>query len=72
MREALMVRLGRVRKDLESLGFGFAVVGGIAVGIRTHPRFTKGVDLAVAVDDDTRAEELIRSLCQRGYVTSST
>ena len=67
MREALMVRLGRVGNDLESLGFGFAVVGGIAVGIRTHPRFTKDVDLAVAVDDDARAEELIRRLCQRGY-----
>lgn len=45
----------------------FALVGGLAVGAWTDPRFTQDVDFAVGVRDDTEAEGLIRQCHQRGY-----
>jgi predicted nucleotidyltransferase len=57
----------RIVADLAALGVRFALVGGFAVSVRTEPRFTQDVDLAVAVDDDAAAEALIRSLLGRGY-----
>jgi len=65
--DALLARLRRVGDDLEDLGLAFALVGGIAVGLRTQPRFTKDVDLAIAVQDDTQAESLVHALHGRGY-----
>jgi hypothetical protein len=59
--------LRRVLGDLSALGSKCAVVGGIAVGAHTIPRFTRDVDLAVAVADDRSAEALVASLMQRGY-----
>ena len=35
---------------------GIAVVGGIAVSVRTEPRFTRDIDFAVAVESDADAE----------------
>lgn len=43
-------------------GVGFAVVGGLAVSVRTEPRFTRDVDLAVAVTDDQEAETVVAAL----------
>jgi hypothetical protein len=40
----------------------FALVGGLAVSARSEPRFTRDVDLAVAVADDADAEALFRDL----------
>ena len=56
-----------VSGDLRRLGAGFALVGGFAVSIRTEPRFTQDVDLAVAVEDDAAAEHVVRSLLGEGY-----
>ena len=53
--------------DLDSLGFGWALIGGLAVSARSQPRFTADVDLAVAVSDDDDAEGLIRELRRRGW-----
>jgi predicted nucleotidyltransferase len=39
-----------------------ALVGGLAVSVRTEPRFTRDVDLAVAVASDAEAEALVASL----------
>lgn len=44
-----------------------ALVGGLAVSVRTQPRFTRDADLAVAVTSDTEAEALIRELRTRNY-----
>ncbi|HVS66741.1 MAG TPA: nucleotidyl transferase AbiEii/AbiGii toxin family protein [Thermoanaerobaculia bacterium] len=44
------------------------MVGGLAVSARAEPRFTRDVDLAVAVDDDAHAERLVRSLQSAGYL----
>ncbi|MBY0493580.1 MAG: nucleotidyl transferase AbiEii/AbiGii toxin family protein [Cyanobacteria bacterium] len=45
----------------------FALVGGLAVSIRCEPRFTRDIDLAVAVDDDAVAEGLIADLIARAF-----
>jgi predicted nucleotidyltransferase len=43
------------------------LIGGFAVSARAQPRFTSDVDIAVAVDDDRGAEELVRSLLGDDY-----
>jgi hypothetical protein len=45
----------------------FALVGGLAVSVRTEPRFTRDADLAVAVTTDAEAESVIHHLRARGY-----
>jgi hypothetical protein len=45
----------------------FALVGGLAVSVRTEPRFTRDADLAVAVTTDAEAESVIHNLRARGY-----
>lgn len=44
-----------------------ALVGGLAVSVRAEPRFTRDVDVAVAVVDDADAELLTRDLAAAGY-----
>jgi hypothetical protein len=39
----------------------FALVGGLAVSVRAEVRFTRDVDLAVAVENDAEAESLVYS-----------
>ena len=46
---------------------GFAVVGGIAVSVRGEVRFTRDVDVAVAVADDGALERLVRGLSAKGF-----
>ena len=59
--------LRRIVADLVEAEARFAVVGGLAAGSRTEPRFTRDVDLAVAVEDDEAAERLVRGLLAKGY-----
>jgi hypothetical protein len=42
-------------------------VGGLAVSVRTEPRFTRDVDLAVRVAADSDAEALISALLAQGW-----
>ena len=51
----------------EGRGLGWALVGGFAVSVRTEPRFTRDVDLVVAVDDDRQAESFVQDLLARGH-----
>ncbi len=53
--------------DLRELGSRFALVGGLAVSVRAEVRFTRDVDLAVVVADDSQAEALVFELKNRGY-----
>jgi hypothetical protein len=48
-------------------GRAHALVGGLALAARGEPRFTRDVDLAVGVTDDTDAEALVFELRQAGY-----
>jgi hypothetical protein len=45
----------------------FAIIGGVAVSIRTIERFTKDLDIAIAVHSDKEAEEIVLSLSRVGY-----
>ena len=45
----------------------WALVGGLAISTRCEPRFTRDIDLAVAVEDDSAAEDLVFRFSQRGY-----
>lgn len=59
--------LRRIAAFGKSQAIDWALVGGIAVSVRTEPRFTRDVDLAVTVADDARAEAVVRSLSDDGY-----
>jgi hypothetical protein len=52
---------------LDRLGRAWAVIGGLAVSARAEPRFTRDIDLALAVADDADAEALVRALGASGY-----
>jgi len=59
--------LGQAARTLDALGAGWALVGGLAVSVRTEPRFTRDIDIAVSVADDAEAEALVRDHRTRGY-----
>lgn len=65
------VILQQATADLDAMGARWAIVGGLAVSLRAEPRFTKDVDLAVAVTDDREAEDLVNRLQVRGYALAS-
>ena len=50
----------------------WALVGGLAVSVRTEPRFTRDLDLAVGVADDRAAEALIQRLHAAGFRVLAT
>lgn len=62
--EQALVQLGR---DIEQLGFSWALIGGLAVSAIAEPRTTKDVDVVVAVTGDSEAEAFVRQLQNRGY-----
>jgi predicted nucleotidyltransferase len=63
--------LRQAAADLDAIGARWAVIGGLAVAFRAEPRFTKDVDLAVAVTDDAEAERIVNRLQVRGYALAS-
>lgn len=66
---SLFDSLARTLNDLERAYASYAIVGGLAVGIRTEPRFTRDADVAVSVGDDAEAETLVLGLVSQGYKT---
>jgi len=50
----------------------WALIGGLAVSVRTEPRFTRDLDVAVAVADDYAAETLVLSLQTAGFRALAT
>lgn len=65
----LEVALTTLLHEFSRHGTAAALVGGLAVSARTEPRFTRDVDLAVAVADDAEAEAVVRFLVGRGCAT---
>ena len=63
----LEAALRGIASELDRRGRAFAVVGGLAVSVRAEPRFTRDVDLALAVANDADAEALVRNLVASGY-----
>ena len=64
--------LGQIAAFLNEQHQPWALVGGLAVSVRTEPRFTRDVDLAVAVADDLAAETLIHRLHGVGFRVLAT
>lgn len=59
--------LRRAVADLTALKVRWALIGGLAISVRSAPRFTKDLDFAVAVADDPEAEDVVLRLRGRGY-----
>ena len=59
--------LARAVGVLDQLGRAFALVGGLAVSAHGLVRFTRDVDLAVAVVDDVDAEQVVGRFREAGY-----
>lgn len=64
--------LGRISTLLSDQHQPWALVGGLAVSVRTEPRFTRDLDLAVAVSDDHAAEALLHQLQRAGFLVLAT
>jgi len=56
-----------IAAQLRRLKKRFALVGGLAVSLRAEVRFTRDVDVAVAVSNDAELESLVRELRLVGY-----
>lgn len=59
--------LRRAVADLDALKVPWALIGGLAVSVRSVPRFTKDLDFAIAVANDSEAEDVVHQLRGRGY-----
>ena len=69
---SLETLLRRMATVFHERGQPWALVGGLAVSVRTEPRFTRDLDLAVAVADDDAAEALVHNLHGVGFQTLAT
>jgi predicted nucleotidyltransferase len=63
----LEAALHAIGTELNQRGMSWALVGGLAVSARAEPRFTRDIDLALAVADDADADALVHALVARGY-----
>jgi predicted nucleotidyltransferase len=69
---ALLEALRAAGGLLDASGRRWALVGGLGVSARAEPRFTRDVDLAVAVSDDRDAEQLVRRFAATGHRAVTT
>ncbi|TXD34510.1 nucleotidyl transferase AbiEii/AbiGii toxin family protein [Lujinxingia vulgaris] len=67
----LFESLSIVRDTFEDMGTAWALVGGLAVSCYVDPRFTRDIDVAVAVKNDADAESFLHAWQSRGYVLSA-
>jgi hypothetical protein len=63
----LLSVLRRIAEALDGRQQPWALVGGLAVSVRSEPRFTRDIDVAAAVSDDVAAEALVASLLASGF-----
>ncbi len=70
--EELLSTLTKLIEDLRLARKDCALVGGIAVSVRSEVRFTRDVDVAVLVQNDADAERLVSGLSNAGYVAIAT
>lgn len=68
---SLEAALVEINARLNGLHVPFALVGGLAVSVRTEPRFTRDADLAVALGTNREAEALIHSLRAHGFLITA-
>jgi predicted nucleotidyltransferase len=68
----LEVLLCQIATLLQNRQQSWALIGGLAVSVRSEPRFTRDLDIAVAVADDPSAEGLVHSLIASGFRAIAT
>lgn len=61
----------RTSRDLRQLQHRWALIGGLAVSVRSEPRTTRDLDVAVAVSGDREAESLVADMRARGYTVEA-
>jgi len=66
---AVLQHMGRL---LNEAGCQWALVGGLGVSVRADPRFTRDIDLTVAVATDEEAEALVRRILAEGFSLRAT
>lgn len=71
LKEQLFASLREAIRALKAAEIPFAVVGGLAVGVRAEPRVTRDLDLVVPVADDTDGEAKLLALQRRGFAIES-
>lgn len=64
--------LAALTHELEARGYTYALVGGIAASARGEARFTRDIDVAVRVRDDSQAEDVVFRLNKQGYHIAAT
>ncbi len=64
--DVILATLRHLCETLRRLELSCALMGGLALAVWKHPRFTKDVDLLVA-PGDTNTDDLIRSLIDAGF-----
>lgn len=67
----LFETLAQAAEVLARLGKDWALVGGLAVSTYVEPRFTRDIDIVVAVDDDQEAEQFAHAWTASGFVIHS-
>lgn len=67
----LFETLARSADVLAEFDKKWALIGGLAVSTYVEPRFTRDIDIAVAVKDDTEAEEFAHAWAASGFVIES-
>jgi hypothetical protein len=65
---SLEAALRTICGELAAARVPFALVGGLAVSVRTEPRFTRDADVAVALHTDAEAEALVHRLGSHGFM----
>lgn len=68
----LSATLAELAGQLSAAGAGFAVVGGLAASAHGEARFTRDIDIVVAVSSDEEAETVVFVLTQHGYRVLAT
>ena len=63
----LQPALLKLQVDLLHFGLRWALIGGMAVSLRSEPRTTKDLDVAIAVTGNPQAESIVRDFTSRGY-----
>ena len=64
---SLITVAAKILDELRREGVSGCLVGGLAVSARCDPRFTRDIDVAIAIDDDARAEALVQKLGTVGF-----
>lgn len=57
----------KLQADLRQLGLRWALIGGLAVSLRSEPRTTRDLDLVVTVTGNREALSVVRDFMSRGY-----